>query len=114
MFDSLLLQSGGGKPPRDLEGLVKELVLSETEDTLWGTQFRQFLKQREKKDLEHALDFVTLSSRLSTVQDQAKWVLIIKSKEIKVIHISLPGKVLWMGLCKVIHHSWASWGILYV
>ena len=72
MFDSLLLQSGGGKPPRDLDGLVKELVLSETEDTLWGTQFRQFLKQREKKDLEHALDFVSLAAQLTIVHDQTK------------------------------------------
>ena len=44
------IQSGGGKPPRDLDGLVRELVVNEAEDSLWGTQFRQFLKQREKKD----------------------------------------------------------------
>lgn len=65
-------KSGGGKPPRDLDGLVRELVVSEAEDSLWGTQFRQFLKHREKKDLEHALDFVTLSAQLNIVQDQAK------------------------------------------
>merc|ERR1719225_111352 len=62
----------GGKPPRDLTSLVEELVLSEKEETLWGSQFRQFLKHRGQKDLEHALDFVTSSSRLSTAQDQAK------------------------------------------
>ena len=70
------IQSGGGKPPRDLDGLVRELVVSEAEDSLWGTQFRQFLKQREKKDLEHALDFVTLSAQLNIVQDQAKLVFL--------------------------------------
>lgn len=61
----------GGQPPRDLTGLVEELVLTEAEENVWGTQFRSFLKQRDKS-LEHALDFVTLASRLSTVQDQAK------------------------------------------
>ena len=67
-----LQSGGGGKPPRDLTGLVEELVLSEKEETLWGSQFRQFLKHRGQKDLEHALDFVIISSRLSTAQDQAK------------------------------------------
>lgn len=65
-------KSGGGKPPRDLTSLVEELVLSETEESLWGSQFRQFLHHRGQKDLEHALDFVTVSARLSTAQDQAK------------------------------------------
>lgn len=65
-------KSGGGKPPRDLTSLVEELVLSENEESMWGCQFRQFLQHRGQKDLEHALDFVTVSSRLSTAQDQAK------------------------------------------
>ena len=69
MFDC---QSGGGKPPRDLTSLVEELVLSETEESLWGSQFRQFLHHRGQKDLEHALDFVTVTAKLSTAQDQAK------------------------------------------
>ena len=70
-FDKSSLLQRGGQPPRDLTGLVEELVLTEAEENVWGTQFRSFLKQRDKS-LEHALDFVTLSSRLSTVQDQAK------------------------------------------
>lgn len=61
----------GGQPPRDLAGLVEELVLAEAEENVWATQFRSFLRQRDKS-LEHALDFVTLSSRLSALQDQAK------------------------------------------
>lgn len=61
----------GALPPRDLTSLIEELVLAENEETLWGSQFRSFLKQRDKS-LESALDFVTESSRLSTVQDQAK------------------------------------------
>ena len=58
-------------PPRDLTSLIEELVLAENEETLWGSQFRSFLKQRDKS-LESALDFALESSKLSTVQDQAK------------------------------------------
>ena len=37
----------GGQPPRDLAGLVEELVLAEAgQEPGWGTQFRSFLKQR--------------------------------------------------------------------
>ena len=61
----------GGQPPRDLAGLVEELVLTEGEENVWAGQFRSFLRQRDKS-LEAALDFVTVASRLSTVQDQAK------------------------------------------
>jgi len=61
----------GGQPPRDLSSLVEELVLADGEETLWGNEFKCFLKQRDKS-LEHALEFVTLSSKLSTVQDQEK------------------------------------------
>jgi len=61
----------GGQPPRDLTTLVEEMVLAEGEETLWANEFKSFLRQRDKS-LEHALDFVTLSSKLSTVQDQAK------------------------------------------
>jgi len=60
----------GALPPRDLTSLVEELVLSDA-DTLWSTQFRSFLKQRDKS-LESALDFVTEASKLSTIQDQSK------------------------------------------
>lgn len=68
----------GGQPPRDLAGLVEELVLAEAgQEPGWGTQFRSFLKQRDaltsgQASLEDALDFVTLASRLSTLQDQAR------------------------------------------
>ena len=79
MFDC---QSGGGKPPRDLTSLVEELVLSENEESMWGCQFRQFLQHRGQKDLEHALDFVTVSSRLSTAQDQAKSVSLFLCNEL--------------------------------
>ena len=71
MFDKSSLLQKGGQPPRDLAGLVEELVLTEGEENVWASQFSSFLRQRDKS-LEHALDFVTLSSRLSTVQDQAK------------------------------------------
>ena len=37
----------GGQPPRDLAGLVEELVLAEAgQEPAWGAQFRSFLKQR--------------------------------------------------------------------
>ena len=56
---------------------MEELVLDEAEENVWATQFRSFLRQRDKS-LEHALDFVTLSSRLSALQDQAKYVVSLR------------------------------------
>lgn len=87
---------GGAQPPRDLTSLVEELVLTEPEsgaENVWATQFRSFLKQRDKS-LESALDFVTLSSKLSTVQDQAKNTdNKAKQEELKMKKVSLMSQM---------------------
>lgn len=62
----------GGRPPRDLSGLIEEMLVSEEESSLWGAHFRQFLRHRGQNDLETALDFVTLSTKLNAVQEEAK------------------------------------------
>lgn len=65
----------GGKPPRDLTSLVEEILVSNSgdqKDSLWGDHFRQFLRHRGQNDLENALDFVTLSTKLNSVQEEAR------------------------------------------
>jgi len=66
-----------GKPPRDLAGLVEEILLynskgEPSQSSIWGDHFRQFLRHRGQTDLENALDFVTLSTKLQQVQEEAK------------------------------------------
>jgi len=62
----------GGRPPRDLSALIEEMLVSEEENSLWSSHFRQFLRHRGQNDLENALDFVTLSTKLNAVHEEAK------------------------------------------
>jgi len=62
----------GGRPPRDLNSLVEEMIVTEEDNSLWGAHFRQFLRHRGQTDLEAALDFVALSTRLYAVQEEAR------------------------------------------
>jgi len=62
----------GGRPPRDLSSLIEESLNSDEESSLWGSHFRQFLRHRGQNDLENALDFVTLITKLNAVQEEAK------------------------------------------
>jgi len=64
-------KSGGAKPPESLTKLVDELAASESKDSPWAEEFREFLRQRQQKDLENALDFVILQRQLSSVHDEA-------------------------------------------
>jgi len=73
----------GGRPPRDLTGLVEDILVSNSGDqtSIWEEHFRQFLRHRGQKDLEHALDFVTLSTKLESVQEETRNVKTKKTKE---------------------------------
>jgi len=80
----------GGRPPKDLSALIEESLVAEESGGVWAAQFRQFLSHRDQADLELALDFVTLASKLSAIQQESKTVgSKTRQEELRLTRVSM-------------------------
>lgn len=68
-----LVDSGGGRPPRDAISLLDDIKARGGIDASpWGTKYRQFCRDRGQADMESILSFVLDCGELKAVVEELK------------------------------------------